>query len=86
MINRHPIDEIHDLRAEIRRLEQREAALRRAVLKSGHLIGDAFEGVVKHQVSERLDLPALRRAFGPVLRPFLRTRECDQLRIRKRRA
>jgi hypothetical protein len=33
--NRHKVDELADIRAEIRRLEQREAALRRQVIESG---------------------------------------------------
>jgi hypothetical protein len=82
--NRHPIDEIHDLRAEIKALEAREAALRRTIIKSGDLVGDEFEGVIKRSTQERVDVTAAWRELGEVLRPFLRERPYEQLRIKKR--
>jgi hypothetical protein len=84
--NRHPIDEIHDIRREIRRLEARERELRQAVIQSGDLTGDEYEAVLKHSVSERIDISALRRQLGlQVLKPFLRESACDVLRIKSRK-
>jgi hypothetical protein len=82
--NRHPIDELADVRAEIKRLEAREAALRRRVIQSGDMAGDEFEGVLKRTIQERVDVPAAKRELGAVLRPFLRERACEQLWLKRR--
>ena len=47
MTNRHPVDELADVRAERRRVEEREKELRRALLAEGaSLVGDAWAASV----------------------------------------
>jgi hypothetical protein len=82
--NRHPVDQLADVRAEIKRLEQRERQLRSQVIRSGDVTGDEFEGVIKRSTQQRVDVTAARRELGEVLRPFLRERPFEQLRIKKR--
>jgi hypothetical protein len=85
-VNRHPIDELGDLRAQIKALKAREEELRRAVIESGELVGDEYEASLKHSVQERIDVPLLKREIGlERLKPFLRPLACDVLRIKPKR-
>jgi hypothetical protein len=83
--NRHPVDELGDIRSQIKALKAREEELRRAVIESGDMIGDDYEAGLKHSVQQRVDLPALKVALGERLRPFLREQVCDQLRVKPKR-
>ena len=63
--NRHAVDQLADVRAEIKALETREKELRDALLAPGaDLSGDEFYGRVTNAVSNRLDMALLERTVG----------------------
>jgi hypothetical protein len=60
MPNRHPVDELAEIRAERRRLAEREAALRVQLLASGaDLEGDEYSASVREFEREELSRPSL---------------------------
>ena len=74
MSNRHPVDELADVRAEVRRLKAREDEPRELIL-SGRCdpVGDQHEATVREAEAERIDTAALKRELGfERLRPFMR--------------
>jgi hypothetical protein len=84
--NRHPIDQLADLRAKIRELKDREDALRRVILGGRcSLVGDEFEATIKKQITSRLDQSAAIRELGlERLRPFMTSSETTVIRVRER--
>jgi hypothetical protein len=61
MQNRHPVDELADIRAEIRRLEDREQELRNYLLEHPHdRRGTDYEALIGTQQRKRVDLRARR--------------------------
>jgi hypothetical protein len=85
--NLHPADELHDVRAQIKALEDREAELR-AKLLSGEcgLAGDACTAWIAEQEQARIDRTAAREALGDsVLAPFTITRRIRQVRLAAKR-
>jgi hypothetical protein len=84
--NRHPVDELADLRSQIKALRAREEELRRPVIASGNLTGDEFEARLSRSVQERVDVPALKRELGlQALKPYLRSLACDVLRVKPKK-
>jgi hypothetical protein len=84
--NRHPVDELHDIRAEIRALEEREAQLR-AKLLAGEcgLVGDSFIAQISMQTKFRFNLRAARRMLvASVLAPFTTPRQVQVVRLAAR--
>jgi hypothetical protein len=74
VLNRHPVDELADVRAQIRELQDREAALRQQILtgKCG-LVGDDYRARIRQMGAERLDVGAVRAHYKPdELLPFTR--------------
>jgi hypothetical protein len=86
MPNRHPVDQLADIRAEIKVLRAREAALRGEVLASPEdRTGDDNEAMVCQSTVERVDLEMMRRELGMVfLRPFLREAVVTTVRLKRR--
>ena len=81
--NLHPADELHDVRAQIKALEDCEAELR-AKLLSGEcgLAGDAYTAWIAEQEQARFDRTAAREALGDdVLAPFVTIRRVRQVRL-----
>ncbi|MGO4506025.1 hypothetical protein AB4Z51_03325 [Bradyrhizobium sp. 2TAF36] len=74
MPNRHPVDQLADIRAEIKQLKAREDQLRAEVLDHPEdLAGDEHEAMLVQMRTERLDVEKLKRELGlAFLRPFLR--------------
>jgi hypothetical protein len=73
--NRHPADELADVRADIKRLELRELALRQQLVESpaADRAGELFIAKVSPYTKQHLDAAALRRHFGEAaLAPFYR--------------
>jgi hypothetical protein len=69
--NRHPADELADIREQIRQLRQREAELRGTLLGGRHdLVGDDYIVAVYDRLQRRIDLAAARQHFGEQLKPF----------------
>lgn len=63
--NRHPADELADLRAELRRLEDREANLRDMLLAEGaDLVGSEHVARIVASPQHRLDRELLEQRFG----------------------
>jgi hypothetical protein len=64
--NRHPADELADVRSEIRRLQTREAELRVELLAGQcGLVGDDNVVTITERDQCRLDLIAVRKRYGP---------------------
>ena len=67
MANRHRIDELADLRAEVKLLKAREEALRSAILATPtNLSGDDTRRELCEITTERIDLEKLRREVGTI--------------------
>src|SRR6266704_459066 len=68
MGNRHPVDELAEIRAERRRLGEREEALRLQLLLAGaDLEGDEHVASVHEFEREELDRDALEQRFGKAM-------------------
>jgi hypothetical protein len=83
--NRHPVDELADIREQIRSLQFREKELRRMILDGEcEAMGFDYEAYVTPNTYERIDLHRLKQEFGmQALRPFLQSRESVNLRLRR---
>ncbi|MEL6280678.1 MAG: hypothetical protein AAFR28_17610 [Pseudomonadota bacterium] len=83
--NRHPVDRLAEVRAEIARLKDQETALRDAVLEmpSGDLVGDEFIATVKNASQSRLDTKAVEAKFGS-LDAFRKKVQITTVRLVKR--
>jgi len=84
--NRHPVDELADIRAEQKRLKDREDELRQMII-SGQVgpVGDQHEASIRETVSERLDTAAVRKEFGLAkLRPFLKPSTTTVITVKPR--
>jgi hypothetical protein len=65
MGNRHPVDELAEIRAERRRLEMRELALRNRILRGDvDLDGDDYRAKVASFERAYLDRAKLEQRFG----------------------
>lgn len=85
--NRHPVDELAEVRAEAKRLKDREDELRKQILDgSCGLIGYDHEAKLSETESERVDVKAARAALGDQLAPFLKTTRVKMVRLAKREA
>lgn len=66
----HPVDRLAELRRQQATIKSEINSLRAHIIETG---GSAFMARIDEVFSERLDIPALRAAFGPeVLKPYLR--------------
>jgi hypothetical protein len=64
--NRHPVDELADIRAERRRIEEREAELRNILLADGaDLHGHDYRARITTIRQRRLNRDLLEQRFGP---------------------
>jgi hypothetical protein len=83
--NRHPADELADVRAEIKELEAREAKLRGVLIAAGaNRIGVQFEAVVWDRHPRQLDAKALAAHFGAdALAPFYRKVDRKIVKLRQ---
>jgi len=85
LTNRHPVDELADVRAQIKVLQEHEARLRAVVLRGDcALAGDDYVANIKIKPQSRVDLPALQKHFGAALKPFLMTRQITQVWVKAR--
>jgi hypothetical protein len=63
--NRHPVDELADVREQIKKLEARERELRNIVLsRECSFVGDEYEAAVVMQRRSRLDTREIKRQLG----------------------
>jgi|SRR5215472_8380071 len=87
MQNRHPVDELADVRSEIRRLEDREQELRVYLLEHPNdRIGIEYIASIGEQRRSRIDLKALADEIGHALmQRFTHFTSCRTVRLRERR-
>lgn len=88
MSNRHPVDRLADIRAELRELKEREEQLRNEILKGEcELWGDEFEACIVRAEQERISLKAIRRKMGREwIREFTESNSVVTIRLKKREA
>jgi len=84
--NRHPADELADVRDEIARLEWREAELRNVLLADGaDRLGVEWEAAIRHGTNERIDVKSAIKHFGSAaVEPFLRRTDFCAVRLKRR--
>ena len=71
--NRHPVDELADLRKHMHQIEGRIEELRDLIISGAcGLVGDEHAATLKVRTSQRIDIKELRRAFGEAVAPFVR--------------
>lgn len=83
--NRHPVDELSELREQISRLQGRADYLRRMILAGDcSLNGDDHRAVIQQSQREGLDTKALRKEFGDRrLQSFITRTTIDWIVIRE---
>lgn len=86
MQNRHPADELSDVRAEIKRLTEREQELRSYLLEHPQdRIGVEHTATIGEQRRSRVDLKALADEIGhSILQRFTHFTSCRTVRLRER--
>lgn len=84
--NRHPVDELVEVRERLRELEQHHDWLRDQILAGEcGLVGDEHEASITVRTSERLDLAKIKAELGvEALRPFMTEREVRYVRTRQK--
>jgi transcription elongation GreA/GreB family factor len=72
--NRHPVDELADLREQKRQIERRIEELRELIISGAcGLVGDDHAAILKVRIGQRVDIKELQRAFGAeAVAPFVR--------------
>ena len=71
--NRHPADELADVRAEIKQLQIREAELRHELLNGADPYGVQWQPSVWSKINKTLDSRRVIAHFGQdAMRPFFR--------------
>ncbi|MEY9183137.1 hypothetical protein ABIG06_004718 [Bradyrhizobium sp. USDA 326] len=82
-MNRHPVDQLADVRAEIKLLREREQQLRAEILRTGDMIGDDNEATLTEMATERVDLELMKQELGMItVRPYLRKQMVARLQLR----
>lgn len=80
----HPVDELVEVRSQIRALKAREDELRQKIIETGDRVGDRFKASVITNEREQLDHAALKREFGmAMLRPFVKTQTTTFVRTKE---
>jgi len=62
--NRHPVDQLFDIRERIKALEADERRIKETIMSSGDYVGDEHVCVPKTSVRKTLDRPLLEKTFG----------------------
>src|SRR5262245_49316645 len=86
MQNRHPVDELAEVRAEIRHLENREQELRAYLLEHPEdRTGIEYIASIAEQRRSRVDIKALADEIGhPLMQRFTHFTSCRTVRLRER--
>lgn len=84
--NRHPADQLADVRAQIAALKEREDTLRHDLMLPGaSLQGDDFVAEIATSERTSLDGPAVRKEFGDErLKRWLKTTKATTVRVKPR--
>ena len=81
--NRHPVDELADLRKQMHQTEQRIEELRELIISGAcSLVGDEHAATLEERTSQRVDIKELRREFREALTPVLREHRATRVNIR----
>jgi hypothetical protein len=79
---RHPADELADIREQLRELRAREGEVRQRLLDSKDYRGTRYRVTVRVQSREHLDVYAVKKHFGAAaLKPFFKTVSAQTLRL-----
>jgi hypothetical protein len=81
--NRHPADQLGEVREQIRELQAKEDRLRKVLLNGDSLVGDDYAATIQKQSQSRLDTAEARKHFGDLLAPFVFKHEVVQVRLRR---
>lgn len=83
--NRHPVDELADVRKQIKTLQKHEQILRDRILSGEYgLIGDEYEAAVAIQRREMLDTKEIKSRLSlEVLSRFVRTLDVTIVKLAK---
>lgn len=86
--NRHPVDELADVRERIKHLKNREEEIRQMIIDGKcDKQGDYFFVVVRVHKTERIDTPAIIKEMGMErLRRFMKTSSSTWVSLRSRDA
>jgi hypothetical protein len=84
--NRHPVDDLAELRARINALQERADELRHAIIEGRcSLVGDQNEARVRRHVTQRVNQAAIVRELGAErLRPFMTSTEVVSVLVSER--
>ena len=84
VLNRHPVDDLADIRATIRHLQERADTLRAAILAGAcSLTGEQHLATVTARSTRRFDKAAAIRALGMErLRPFMSEAQVKIVKVR----
>ena len=83
-VNRHPIDELGDLRAAMKPMKAREKELRDHIAASNLDGGEDYFAEGKARQTQAVDLDGLRRRFGPEVEQFITVSRTMALYVRER--
>ena len=85
--NRHPVDQLFDVREQIKLLEAEEKALRAHIMDSGDTDGDEHVAMVKESTRKTLDRPSLEAHYGKdVIAKFCKESAVTTLTLYKKAA
>jgi N-methylhydantoinase B/oxoprolinase/acetone carboxylase alpha subunit len=86
--NRHPVDQLADVRVQIAALKAREDELRKLILSGeADYRGDEWWADITTQSAKRIDTAAVREAFSEErLAPFMRESVTKTIRLKPRTA
>lgn len=84
--NRHPVDELADIRDAIKRLKDREDEIRKLIIEgSCSSLGDQYSATIQTTSSERVDTKALREKLTSAeLSKFLKVTMSTVVKVSKR--
>jgi hypothetical protein len=85
--NRHPADELAELRAEIKTLQTREQELREMLIAAdpAERIGMAYKATITTTMRTWYDLQALKERFGNALEPCRKSVTANVVKIHRRK-
>lgn len=86
--NRNPVDELGEVREQIKHLKEKEGLLRSEIIDGEFsLAGDDFVASVSTVKSERVDVPMLREEVGlEFLRPYMVESEITLVKVKRKTA
>jgi hypothetical protein len=81
MRNRHPADQLAEVRRDLEDLKAKEKFLRTLLLQTGDFRGEEWRAHPQERSQQRLDSVAARQRYGELLEPFQVTQTYTILRL-----